>query len=200
MFELVYPSDPAPVVGESSVPSGRRSNAKNTECLPVVDSAGVVVGRAWRQSCHEPVPGREKLLHPVVHLHIIDRLSRIYLQKRSMEKDLCPGLWDTAVGGHVTYGEGFMEALYREAGEELGFRDFNPVQIRLYVWESEKERELVNVFATISSKTPKPDNAEVDEGRFWTIAEIDAALGKGVFTPQFEQEYAEIKNDLLALL
>ena len=56
------------------------------------------------------------------------------------------------------------------------------------------------VFATISSKTPDPDNAEVTEGRFWTVQEIDDAIGKGVLTPQFEQEYAEIKNELLALL
>ena len=199
MFELVYPLEPAPMLGEPAYAQGKHQG-KVSECLPVVDNAGAVIGRAWRHSCHEAVPGREKLLHPVVHLHIIDRFSRIYLQKRSMEKDLCPGLWDTAVGGHVTYGEGLRESLYREAGEELGFRDFNPILLRSYIWESEVEKELVNVFATISSKTPQPDNAEVTEGRFWTVQEIDDAIGKGILTPQFEQEYAEIKNELLALL
>ena len=109
-------------------------------------------------------------------------------------------MWDTAVGGHVTYGEGLRESLFREAGEELGFRDFNPVLLKVYVWESEVEKELVNVFATISSRTPQPDNSEVEDGRFWNVEEIDAALGKGIFTPQFVQEYAEIKKDLLALL
>lgn len=200
MFELVYPLDPAPIIGEQTNPAGKRAGSAVSECLPVVDTSGAVIARAWRRTCHDGASGHEKPLHPVVHLHIIDRYSRIYLQKRSMEKDLCPGLWDTAVGGHVTYGEGLLESLFREAGEELGFRDFNPILLRTYVWESEVEKELVNVFATISSKTPKPDNAEVDEGRFWTTDEIDAALGKGILTPQFEQEYAEIKNDLLALL
>jgi isopentenyldiphosphate isomerase len=29
----------------------------------------------------------------------------LYLQKRSETKDIQPGKWDTAVGGHVDYGE-----------------------------------------------------------------------------------------------
>lgn len=200
MFELVYPLEPAPIIGEQANPAGKRAGSAVSECLPVVDPSGAVIGRAWRKTCHEVASGHEKLLHPVVHLHIIDRFSRIYLQKRSKDKDLCPGMWDTAVGGHVTYGEGLRESLFREAGEELGFRDFNPVLLKVYVWESEVEKELVNVFATISSRTPQPDNSEVEDGRFWNVEEIDAALGKGIFTPQFEQEYVEIKKDLLALL
>jgi hypothetical protein len=31
---------------------------------------------------------------------------------------------------------------------------------------------------------------EIDEVRFWSAEEIDAALGTGVFTPNFEEEWA----------
>lgn len=117
-----------------------------------------------------------------------------------MSKDLLPGKWDTAVGGHIDYGEYLSTSLYREAYEELGFRDFNPIYLRSYVWESEQEKELVNIFATVGNFTLKPDKNEVEEGRYWSMDEIEAALGKGIFTPNFEHEFTEIKHSLLALL
>ena len=172
------------------------SDAPASEWLPVVEPSGLVVGRAERAYCHSGA----KPLHPVVHLHIIDRYSRIYLQKRPMTKDIQPGKWDTAVGGHVSYGESIMEALFRESSEELGLVEFNPIHIETYEFESEVEREMVNVFAAVGSYELHPDPEEVAEGRWWDVADIDAAMGKGILTPNFESEYEMIRPALLALL
>lgn len=195
MLELIYPEEVAPVLPPLSV-WNRDVDMRGVEWFPVVEPSGLVTGRASRKYCH----GGAKPLHPVVHLHIMDRSGRLYLQKRSMDKDIQPGKWDTAVGGHVDYGESIIEALYREASEELGFSEFNPVHIISYVFESAVEKELVNVFAAVGSFTLVPDKDEVSEGRYWDMKEIGENFGKSVFTPNFEQEFARIRASLEAML
>ena len=194
-MELIYPYDIAPVVpapNAESIPE----RAVASEWFPVVEPSGLVIGRATRAYCHSGA----KPLHPVIHIHIIDRFSRIYLQKRSMKKDIQPGRWDTAVGGHVSYGESILEAVYREAYEELRFMEFNPIHLETYEFESPVEREMVNVFAAVGSYELQPDLDEVDEGKWWKLEDIDANIGKGVFTPNFESEFRMIRKSLLALL
>ena len=163
-------------------------NCDNSEeIFPIVDEAGRVVGRATRGECH----GGSMLLHPVVHLHVLDRNGRLYLQKRPEWKDIQPGKWDTAVGGHVDYGESVEAALVREAREELGLTGFVPEFITRYVFQSTRERELVNAFRTTVDCVPAPSD-ELDGGRFWTPEEIAEAMGRGVFTPNFESEYRRL--------
>ena len=195
MIELISPYDLAPVIPAPTAETSEECRAVS-EWFPIVEPTGMVIGRSSRQYCH----GGAKPLHPVIHIHIIDRMSRIYLQKRSMRKDIQPGKWDTAVGGHVSYGETLLEATFREASEELGLTAFNPVFLTSYVFESEVERELVNVFAAVGSFELKPDLDEVDEGRWWPIDEVNANMGKGIFTPNFESEFTSIEKKLLALL
>lgn len=160
------------------------------ELFPIVDEKGNVVGKASRQECHSG----SKLLHPVVHLHITNKSGMLYLQKRSMSKDIQPGKWDTAVGGHVDYGESVDVALHREAHEELGINSFTPKLLFNYIFESSIERELVHTFITsIDNDCIKVDYDEIDEGRFWTFDEIDSAIGNGILTPNFESEYLKLK-------
>jgi len=160
------------------------------EFFPVVTEFGDVVGKATRKECHSG----SFLLHPVVHLHVFDKAGRLFLQKRAMDKDIQPGKWDTSVGGHVDYGEAVEEALYREAREELGLVDFKPVFVFKYPFRSTVEYELVHTYLTTYDGLLAPDSTEISEGKFWTRDEILAALGKGVFTPNFENEVIRLNN------
>ena len=195
MIDLVYPYDLAPVLPAPTADSLPQTS-EVVEYFPVVEPSGWGRGRSTREYCL----GGAKPLHPVIHIHIIDRFSRIYLQKRSMKKDIQPGKWDTAVGGHVSYGESVVEAVYREAFEELRLMEFNPIYIETYQFESSVEKEMVSVFAAVGTYDLTPDMDEVDEGRWWPVEEIDANIGKGVFTPNFESEFQMIRRQLLALL
>jgi hypothetical protein len=66
-----------------------------------------------------------------------------------------------------------------------------------YIWESSRERELVNSFSTISDEIPVIDKDEIDEGRFWRLEEIRENLGKEVFTPNFEYEFGKLIYPLI---
>lgn len=155
------------------------------EWFPLVTPEGATVGKATRKECHSG----SKLLHPVVHLHVFNPQGELYLQKRSMRKDIQPGKWDTAVGGHVDYGESTEDALRREVREELGITEFAPEKLGSYVFESAIEKELVNSYKTVYTGNITPDKEELEDGRFWSREEIREAMGKGIFTPNFESEY-----------
>ncbi len=172
----------------------RAGKIKNEEWFPVVDEEGKVIGGAPRSVCHD---GKSMLLHPVVHLHLFNREGKLFLQKRSMNKDIQPGKWDTSVGGHVAPGETVEDALKREVSEELGIKLVNASFSHKYVWESSREKELVFSFYTVSETLPVINKEEIDEGRFWPIPEIEKSMGLGVFTPNFENEFRLLKEKLI---
>lgn len=156
------------------------------ELFDVVTPCGRVVGRARRQDCH----GNPALRHRVAHVLVRDPAGRLYLQKRARSKDVQPGKWDTSVGGHLKPGETPEAAAVRELAEELGISGPTPEPCYRYTLRSECETELVDTYQLVWDGPVRPDPEEIEIGRWWTDAEIEAALGTGVFTPNFEEEYA----------
>lgn len=162
------------------------------ELLPVVDGDSNVIGQTTRAIAHN---GIDKPLHPVVHLHLFNTAGHLYLQHRPAWKDIQPDRWDTAVGGHIDYGEELLAALYREVREEIGIDipalDADVQFLTSYVFESPRERELVNAFRLVTDVAPAP-SAELDGGRFFSPEEIRQRIGTAFFTPNFEQEYKRL--------
>lgn len=162
-----------------------------SELFPLVDEAGNIIGSITRGEAHNG----SKALHPVVHMHLFNSKGDLYLQKRPEWKDIQPGKWDTACGGHIDLGENVDQALKREVGEELGVTDFEAEPLGSYVFESAKERELVYAFRCTFDGKVTPSKEELSEGRFWSKDEIVSNLGKEVFTPNFEHEYSKFFKD-----
>ncbi|MGZ8096476.1 MAG: NUDIX hydrolase [Methylosarcina sp.] len=85
------------------------------ELLCVVDENDCVLEVCARQIIHAT-----GLRHRAVHILVFDELGRLFLQKRSLKKDLNAGLWDTSAAGHVDAGEDYESSALREIEEELG--------------------------------------------------------------------------------
>ncbi len=76
---------------------------------------------------------RHRTAHAVVVLH-----NGLYIiQRRSRNKDVSPGAFDIAVGGHLKGDCTFSKALAEEMYEEIGLRKFDVAQVtELGVYES----------------------------------------------------------------
>lgn len=155
------------------------------ELFPIVDEDGCVTGSIRRSEAHDGT----RVLHPVVHLHVFNSQGELYLQHRPDWKDIQPGKWDTATGGHVNYLEETVHALRREVCEELGIEGFAATFLGRYIFEGKRERELVYVYRTTYDGDIHPNETELAGGRFFSPDEIMQLMGKGFFTPNFEDEY-----------
>jgi len=93
------------------------------EFFDLVNSRDEVIGRAPRREVHA-----RGLWHRAIHVLVFDTAGRVFLQKRSMLKDMAPGLWDSSCSGHVDSGEAYDAAATRELGEELGLPRQEAVQ------------------------------------------------------------------------
>jgi isopentenyldiphosphate isomerase/intracellular septation protein A len=162
------------------------------EWFDIVTEKGEVKGRAPRTAVH----GNPELLHPVVHLHVFNKNGQLYLQKRALSKEVQPGKWDTSVGGHIHSGENVNTALHRETMEELGITVMDSKPLYSYVMRNDIESELVYTFRMVSNGPFKINHDEIIFGKFWRIKDIKNNLGKDIFTPNFEQEFALLQKYL----
>lgn len=160
-------------------------HSRNEEIFEIVDLEGNVIGSARRSEVH----GNPKLIHKVVHCLVFNSRGELFLQKRSLFKDVQPGKWDTSVGGHVDPGETAIEAVARESYEELGLENVSFRYLYRYVMSNSVETELVDTFQTIYNGTMRINPQEISEGRFWTEAEINRYLDDDLFTPNFRDEW-----------
>ena len=155
------------------------------------DTTGAVIGTALRKRCH----GDPSLIHRSVHVVVYSADGKsILLQKRKMTKDIQPGKWDTAVGGHLMVGETYELAARREMGEELGIQPEIPFR-HLFDFKvrNEIESENIRVFAVIYDGPFFPQESELDGVSFFTIDDLKQRLRSGNtndFTPLLCRELA----------
>ncbi|MBQ6352226.1 MAG: NUDIX domain-containing protein, partial [Lentisphaeria bacterium] len=162
------------------------------ERFDIYDEAGNRIGTAPRRECH----GNPKLLHHTAHVVVFHpETGAILLQKRSMAKDIQPGKWDTAVGGHLALGEDYEAGARRELAEELGVT----AEVELaWLFDSKIrnaiESEDVRVFALRQAAGFTFQTSEIDAIRFWTANELFDAENRRGFTPNLCAELDELRQ------
>ena len=155
------------------------------EYLEIVNEKGEIIGSAQRSEIH----GNPSLMHKVVHILVFNRKGDLLLQRRSQNKDVAPGKWDTSVGGHVEAGENLLGSCKREMLEELGITEFEPEYLYSYMHRNNYESELVSTYRCEYEGEISYNMTEIDEIRFWKIQEIKEAMGQKIFSDNFEDEF-----------
>ena len=155
------------------------------EYLEIVNEEGETIGHAQRSEIH----GNPSLVHKVVHVLVFNKKGELLLQKRSQNKDVAPGKWDTSVGGHVESGEDLLSSCKREMQEELGINDYEPEYLYSYIHRNSYESELVSTYRCMYDGEITYNRFEIEDIRFWNMQEIKEALGQRIFSDNFEDEF-----------
>lgn len=88
------------------------------ERVLVVDDHNHVVGAVPRTDMR--VQG---LCHRAAYVFVFNSEGKLFVQERSLGKDIFPGMFDPATGGVVADGESYDETAIRELHEELGIEN-----------------------------------------------------------------------------
>lgn len=112
------------------------------EFLPQVDEQGNIIGKYTREEFHH----NPHIIHPVVHCWIFNKSGKVLWQQRSIQKKICPGMWDMSCGGHIAYGETPEQTLKRELAEELGLENVSPTLVDTYILSLPEQTELVYLY------------------------------------------------------
>ncbi|MBL9215047.1 MAG: NUDIX domain-containing protein [Opitutaceae bacterium] len=144
------------------------------ELFDVVDEQDRVIGQLARREVHA-----RRLRHRAVHLLVQNRAGRVFLHRRSLRKDLFPGVWDSSAAGHVGAGEDYDGTAVRELAEELGCRPERPPE-RLFKIEAREEtgQEFVWVYRVQAEGPFVLQPEEIECGDWFAVAEIDRWLAR----------------------
>ncbi len=146
------------------------ANAPNPaeEIVEIVDrdnnSIGAVSRRIMRQ---------QGLIHRASYILVFNRSGELFVQKRTMSKDIYPGFWDLAAGGVVLAGESYEESAKRELREELGVAGVQLRRLFDQYYEDENNKVWGRIFACTSEGPFTLQAEEIDYGRFMSLAEIE---------------------------
>ena len=141
----------------------------HNELLSVVDENDRIIDSRPRSEIHA-----QGLRHRAVHILVFNDDEWLFLQKRSMLKDLNKGLWDTSAAGHVDLGEDYTPCALREAEEELGV-DVRETLTPLFKLAASPQlgMEFVQVYRCRHNGPFQLAPTEIDEGRWFSASEID---------------------------
>ncbi len=142
-----------------------------SEIVALVDRTGAVVGSAERS-----VVRRENLLHAATAVLVRDGQGRIYVHRRSPDKDWAPSHHDAAAGGVLTLGEEPEAAAARELAEELGITGAELRPLGVSVYEDDTTRCVEHCFETRWDGVIRHADGEVVWGAWMPLSELAGHL------------------------
>lgn len=140
----------------------------NNELLSVVDENDCIIDTCARHIIHAA-----GLRHRAVHILVFNERGQLFLQKRSMKKDMNGGLWDTSAAGHVDAGEDYDASAGREIEEELGISGALTLELLFKLPATAATgMEFTQVYRCTHNGPFNLAPDEIDEGNWFSVAEI----------------------------
>lgn len=148
------------------------------EIVVIVDEHNHVVGAAPRREM------RAKCLpHRSTYILVFNSQGQLYVQKRTMTKDVFPGYYDPAAGGVVLAGESYEEGASRELAEEMGIHDVPLSHLFTFYFADEHTRVWGGVYTCVYDGEVVLQPEEVESGEFVAPAEILRRAETALYTP-----------------
>jgi len=144
------------------------------EYLSVVDENDQVINTRPRPEIHAL-----GLIHRAVHILVFNKQNQLFLQKRSIKKDLNKGLWDTSAAGHVDVGEDYTASAIRETAEELGINIESSLKFLFKLSPTPQlGMEFIQVYRCHHTGPFSLNTEEIDEGRWLSEKDISTRVEK----------------------
>lgn len=144
------------------------------EIIQIVDKDNLEIAAVARGLMRE-----QRLIHRASYILVFNGDGELFVQKRTMSKDIYPGYWDVAAGGVVLAGESYEESASRELGEELGVKGVKLQFLLDQYYEDEDNRVWGRIFTCTHDGPFRLQPEEVEYGRF--------------MSPQIALDYSEIE-------
>ena len=149
-----------------------------TETVQIVDEDNREIAAVPRHIMRE-----QNLIHRASYILVFNRQGQLFVQKRTMDKDVYPGYFDIAAGGVVLAGESYEEAAKRELAEELGVSGVKLNVLFDQYYEDTDNRVWGRIFSCRHEGPFVLQKEEVAWGRFMDLAEILALGNREPVTP-----------------
>jgi len=131
------------------------------EIVQIVDEDNREIAAITRGMMRE-----QRLIHRACYILVFNKAGKLFVQKRTMSKDIYPGYWDVAAGGVVLAGESYEESANRELTEELGVSGENLEFLFDQYYEDEDNRVWGKIFTCTHEGPFRLQPEEVEYGRF----------------------------------
>jgi isopentenyldiphosphate isomerase len=123
------------------------------------------------------------LIHRSTYILVFNSRGEIFIQKRTLRKDVYPGYWDPCTGGVVLENESYEDGAVRELAEEIGIHDL-ALEARFdFYFEDGGIRVWGRVFDCVSDGPFRLQAEEVESGEFMSFDEIGRRSRNEPFTP-----------------
>lgn len=148
------------------------------EIVAIVDGRNQVIGSAPRREMRA-----RNLLHRSTYILVFNARGQLYVQKRTMTKDVFPGYYDPATGGVVLAGESYEEGAVRELEEEMGIRQVPLIRLFDFYFSDPRSRVWGGAFACTYDGPLTLQAEEVERVELMTPDEILRRTETEPFTP-----------------